>query len=507
MGYTVGSLERTRAKYATDFWGFTNDLLSYHGINRHPFADFHKQVISTIMGSRHSLIILPRGHLKTTLSDSYVLWKLLIEPKRFEAVRASSTLGQSKKQLGFVQDMLENTPWLKPLVPEDRNTTWNKTFLKTNTMNTYEIKPFNDSSRGAQPDLLIYDDILRDADIKPTDVIDIFWNIFFPMGQTKRCKHVVVGTPMSVDDLFNDIGKKSTEPGSEWSVLRLAAWNKNSDGERIPIWPSCFSIERLDQIKRDMGAHAFNREYLCNPLAEGSGFFHREMIMNASDDSMTFNYKTSGIVTIGCDFAMSESATADYNVFTVVDSISETIKRKVKFDGVEFEVEVHNPVVVKYIDRWRGPVGQANRIKELCEQYKATKAIVDASVFGQKFAQELRELGVSVDAQDFRPANRNQLLVNLRKLFECDDPKVSLPRLVIPTSQENFTFDKTKVLLNELSGFNETRTSSGAYSTIASNMSHDDTVFSLCLAVKDVQWNRSLPDEIIWDIPDKRQYI
>lgn len=502
MDFISGDLGRVNPRYFNDFWLFANDLLSFHKIKVYEFDAFHHDVINTILSNRYTLIILPRGHLKTTLLNTYALWRMLRETK-YELGLVSSTLDQTIKNLTFIQDMIETTPWMKHLVPEDRSYTWSKSKLTTTNGNTCTVLPFKPSARGAHPNELLYDDIMREKDIDMDEIKDTFWHIFFPMGQTKNCKHTVVGTPISAEDLFVEIQDKVAK-GSPWRVLRRQAIEANDEGKEVPLWSSRFSLEELSEIKDDMGTYRFNREFLCDPLAAGAGFFPPEMILNATEDDLTFNYQTQGVVAIGADFAMSESASGDYNCFTVIDSINGTVKRDMEFNGEKVTVEVENPVVIKYIDRWKGPTGQARRLKELSDTYKATKVIVDISTFGQKFAQELRELGVSVDGQDFRPANRSQLLVNLRRLFESDDIQRPVPRMIIPSSQENFTYDKTKHLIKELSGFRETKTKAGSM-TLASNLAHDDTVMSLALAVKDVAFLRSIPTKLVWEIDELQE--
>jgi len=317
------------------------------------------------------------------------------------------------------------------------------------------------------------------------------------MGQTKRSKHIVVGTPISADDLFAEIEQKAKK-SSRWVVYKKPAIVEEN-GKQVPAWKERFSIEELMELKQDMGNYDFNREYLCNPLAPGSGFFEREMVLNAQDDELGFSYNTKGTVTIGADFAMSESKTGDYNVFTVVDSVNGKMKRKFDFGEGEVELEVENPVVIKKIERYKGATGQVQRLLDLYKTYRASKIILDVSSFGTRFAQELRDKGVNVDAQDFRPANRSQLLVNLRRLFESDDPTVKPPRIVIPYSNKDGTRMVTEELCKELSGFDETKTK-GGFKTIASKLAHDDMVFSLSLAVKDVVYTKSVPNKLIWII-------
>jgi len=312
------TLEITSQKsyqYYNDFILFATDLLTYHGEMVYDFSKVHTEVINHILSNRYALVVLPRGHLKTTILNCYALWRLFRE-KNYQLLLVSSTLDQSMGNLAWVQKMVETTPWLKSLAPTNKSVSWNKSQITTSNNNLCYVKPFNPSARGKHPNEVLYDDILREADVSMEEIKNIFWAVFFPMGQTKNCKHLIVGTPITATDLFVEIEDKSKKENSIWKVMKRAAI---VDGK--PLWDKRFTLKELDDIKEDMGLYRFNREFLCDPAAEGSGFYPSEFVLNATDDQLQFNYNTTGTITIGADFAMSESASGDYNCFIVTDII------------------------------------------------------------------------------------------------------------------------------------------------------------------------------------------
>jgi len=485
----MDSQTQLKPEYYTDFVKFATDLLEYNEIKKYEFGDIHKEIAGIIKRetNRYRAIVLPVGHLKTTwVSICYPIWRLVRESK-YEICLVSATLSLSKKNMGDIQRLILDTPWLEYLAPKNREDTWSTGHIRTTNGNNLYIKAFKPSAVGIHPNEIIYDDILRDSDISMETIKDTFWHIFFPRGQTKQCKHTIIGTPMSADDLFTDIEKEATK--GRWIYIKRPAIIYDEKGNRKPLWKERYTLEELDSIKDQMTGYRFAREYMCNPMAEGQGFFPTEMILNCTDDNLAFSYKTDGQTIIGADFAMSESATGDYNVFTVIEYSSKPVMRKMKYKNTEHLVKIEKPIIIKKIERYKGATGQVRRLIELQKQYQANKIILDSSAFGNRFAQELRENGVSVDAQDFRPSNRTQLLINLRRVIESDDPITDPPRLIIPTSEKDSTYIYTKVLLKELSGFNQTKTQAG-YETIASSQEHDDTVMSLALAVKDAVTTR-----------------
>jgi len=478
-------------KIREDFLAFCEHVLELN------LSDFHKQIarIPTNKNNRYILIVLPVGHLKTTLfSKAYAMWRLLRE-SGIEIVLTSSSERQSMKILGEVQDELETNPFLKHLVPKDRTTAWNKSTLTTSNRNKYYIVPFNSSARGIQPHIIIYDDLLRETDVSMDKIKDIFWGIFFPRGQTNYCQHIVVGTPQTGDDLYVEIEEKKS---LGWITVRKPAIKTSPEGKWLePLWPERFTLDELRNIKKNMGEYRFKREYLCNPLSSGASLYPPDLLASCCDPNLSFSYETKGTVYIGCDFAISTAATGDYNVYTVVDVIKGSYIRKVSIKGVEHEVEVKDPVIIRHIERYRGATGHAQRLKQLWETYKPVKVICDVSSFGSKIVEDVKQYGVVVESQDFLRGPRNDLLIGLRRLIETDDPLLSPPRLVIPTSQKDDTFRLTSRLIKELGSIEQTKTKAGI-STFSSSLDHDDMVMSLAMSVKDAFRQRSLLGNLIY---------
>ncbi len=473
-------------KIREDFGAFCEHVLGLQ------LSDFHKELIKlpVNINNRYICIVLPVGHLKTTLfSKAYAMWRLLRESD-VKIVLVSSSERQSMKILNEVQTEIETNPFLKHLVPSDRSVAWNKSTITTTNHNKYFIVPFNSSARGIQPHFIIYDDLLRETDISMDKIKDIFWGIFFPRGQTNYCQHIVIGTPQSGDDLYAEIEEKEKK-GEGWITVRKPAVEISPEGKWIkPLWKERFTLEELKNIKNNMGEYRFKREYLCNPLSSGSSLYPNNLLASCCDSNLSFTYQTKGTVYIGCDFAISTSSTGDYNVYTVVDVIKGEYKRKIDIKGVEHTVTVKDPVIIRHIERYRGASGHAERIKQLWETYKPVKVICDVSTFGTKIVEDIKQYGIAVESQDFSRASRNDLLIGLRRLIETEDPLLSPPRLVIPTSQKDNTFEVTSRLIKELRSIEQTKTRSGI-ATFSSNLDHDDMVMSLAMAVKNAFRQRS----------------
>jgi len=450
-----------------DFVFFCEKVLDYE------MTEYHREIASLPMSHRYLCILVPRGHSKTSLfSIAYPMWRLFRE-KDIEICLVSSSLDQSKKIFAKVQYILETNPFFASLLPKDRFTSWNKDQITTSNHNLYYVKPFTSSGRGAQPHYIIYDDLLRDVEDMST-AKETFWSVFFLAGQAVNCQHIVVGTPISLDDLYAEIEQHPSKKKS-WLLVKKKAVREDDKGNWVEsLWETRFSLERLREIKESIGSYRFEREMMCRPTAVGEVLFPQEMIMNCLDYNLEFSDEVQGVPCIGADFAMSEQASGDFNSFIVIDdAVSTTYKKKTD----EGTIDVPNPVFVRHITRYKGSMGQTERIGRLRNTYKNSKIVGDISGVGAKFIKELRENYFWVDAQDFQPAKRNMILMNLRTLIEKN-------RLIIPSGPESEHL--SNILIRELGGFRLVEDSHTKHQSWKTNLDHDDTVFALAMAVKDV---------------------
>ena len=463
-------------KCISDFPFFVEKVLGYN------LADFHLEQIDLMLRHRYTCVITPVSHGKTTLfSVSLPLW-LLWKEKDFNICLVSSTEEQAQRALGIIQKTIETNPFLKHLVPSAKTVKWGSSYIHTTNGSKCYTKPFSDSARGIQPDLIVYDDLLRSRDVNMDLIKEIFWSVFIPRGQARGCKHVVVGTPQSDDDLLTDIEKDHTEM---WATVRKAAVITNERGDWIkPLWPAVFSLKQLDDLKKAVGLYRFNREFMCQPSGLEGGLFPPDMIAGSCDDDLGFSYKIEGDSFVGGDFAMSKSSTGDFTVITAVDSLSGNHMINGR--------EIVDPIIIKHMTRNKGGnrIWNNTKLNWYNKTFLPQKMVLDGTTFGAVFVNDLQADGIFAISQGFRPDQRNKLLLNLRRLMEDG-------RIVIPTKEdEQFTFGVTKHLLSELKGFEEKKTP-GGLKTFKTNKKHDDSVMSLAMAVSQIVEMRPMLDSFI----------
>jgi len=414
-------------------------------------APFHLEWITLLDKHDKLIIAAPRGHGKTTIFGfAYPLW-LLWKHKQIQILITSSNYAQAKEILDNLRNEIETNELLAELIP--KKGTWSKDMITTSTRSKVIVKAYNPNIKGYHVNYVLCDEISEYKDKS------VFFDVIMPTILKKKGKIVGIGTPVSFHDLLMELSNNK-----QFTFRKYSAIIKTESGEK-PLWEESFSLEDLYTQKAAMGALAFQRQYMCEPVALESSLFPPNLVLEAIDENTSYSSTRKGTVYIGADLAISSAG--DYSVFTVVDSTP---------DGI----------IVRKIERYRGlPIhAQVDKLMNLYETYKPATILVDISQFGHVVLEELREKGAYVEGIDFVPKNRNSMLIVLRQVLENQD-------LVIPAKgiTERQLAD---ILFEELTGFVVTKTPSGS-ETYQSTTAHDDMVMSLAMAVSKAKKHKGAP--------------
>lgn len=467
------------ARVLSDFPTYCNE------IKHLPLPQFHVDSVNLIVKNRYCLVEFPVGHFKTTTyTQNYGEWRA-IGQKNQDICLVSSSLDQSIGFLDKIKTDFEAYPFLNQFVPKDASSTWKSDKLKLVNGSVIYVKPFNASARGIQTDWLIFDDILRDDKISDEDTIDIFYSIFFERVQLKKGQILIVGTPQSETDLYQTLKRRPN-----WVCLKHHALQYDSNGNPCgTLLPEKFTIERLLEIKEEIGERRFNREYQCETMSDTERVIPMNQINNAVDNHLDFDLKTGGRVFIGADLAMSASPKGDFSVFIVVDFVPTFTKTTDIVGGGTVTEVVKNAIVVKKMVREKGlqPSQQTSMLEQLALLYHPERIIVDESQWGVTVIQELRNKGYPAIGEGFHPKNRDRLITQLIMRFNTGN-------VVLPHSTNSNYY--TDILIGELSRLTMLRTPRGSTS-YGTRSGHDDSIIALSLATSQIQVSSSLMKSII----------
>jgi hypothetical protein len=262
---------------------------------------------------------------------------------------------------------------------------------------------------------------------------------------------MVVGTPFTPTDLYTEL-----ESREGYLVETFPAILENGEA----LWPERWSLDALDERRKDMPAIAFTREYLCEPIDDLSSLFPSVIMQAARDSDLILQVRANGEEDdqyfIGWDPAISSDRQADYTVMAVVRrpaAASETLElvHVIRRKGMDFR-------------------SQITEIQRLNSKFQPDVIELEANHFQRVFATELRaDTDLPIKTFISTKQKRESLLMSLVLRFEREQMR-------LPFGDEN-SRDMTMALEHELLMFGMSK--KGRLESIAR---HDDFAIALALA-------------------------
>ena len=212
--------------------------------------------------------VAPRYHIKTTIMLGYIAWKLYrLEHEYnewlFIGYRRDLAAYHLKKLKRYIRAIPEFIPY------EDMTSADSILHFKYKGREfVCEPEGILTSNRGRHPNGMIVDDILKDPDnlmdISQLKKIQTLFLEEFEQMPKEECH--VVGTPQDKNDIFAKL-----ETMDEYYSMRWKAVYSWKEGK--VLWPEMYSIEYMQQKRRDIGDKAFNKEYQCAPVRGEEMYF------------------------------------------------------------------------------------------------------------------------------------------------------------------------------------------------------------------------------------------
>jgi len=415
--------------------------------------DYHMEWFYSIHNKKRTVIAAPRGHGKTEiLGVAYPLWICLFNQFK-EILIVANTLEQSGKILTIIKETIRQNELLSNLLPVDADAKWSMSEIHLSTRCKIYCKPNNENARGVHVDYVILDEVSLFKDKS------VFARIISPTAQTKNGNICAIGTPMTEFDLLSDL-----QNNPEFESLVYKAEYVDEKGKRHALWPEVFSLEKLDQIKKEIGEDAYNKEYLVTPIPKETQLFKNQKIHECVQWELGFMEPEFGkTYFLGADFAISSESHADFTVFTIIE----------KTDDDKY--------IIRYMERLKGmpPKTQEAKLIALNQKWKLKRMNLDESNFGKIIVQNLIDDFLPIVGTPFDAQTRNQLLAFLQRIVENN-------QLVIPRGNgAGICHYLTGILIEELSKFGyESDIENPTVVKLKSFGAHDDTVISLALACK-----------------------
>lgn len=338
--------------------GFTGSCLTHTFDDPQPIPQFHRELWKLCCGSsKYVAVAAPRGHAKSTaVTLSYVLATALFREHTYIII-ISDTESQSTEFLNDIKMQLIENEDIRDLFGVGK-------FIKDSETNIIvemdDGHKFRIMAKGAgqrirgrkwrnkRPDLIVVDDLEDDEAVENKErrakLYGWFTNAVIP-ALSDSGKIRVVGTILHMDSVLEKLLNKKS-----WRTRRYAA--HNADFSEI-LWPEKFPKERLEAIREsfveDGNPSGYSQEYLNHPIDESTAYFRRDDFQFYNPDiikNKNLTYYTAA------DFAISQSAKADYTVLctVAVDSDNKLYVvdvRRGRWDAREIIDEMFN-VQIKY---------------------------------------------------------------------------------------------------------------------------------------------------------------
>lgn len=462
----------------TDFEFFCNNVL-YDLFKQEDggFKDYMKEWFELTQTRDRILILAPSGFAKTTvLAVAVPIW-LAFNNKSLQIMVVSNTMPQARRVLSIIKSTIENNPLLSELRPTDHRETWSANIIMTTTRCRIFTRPFSENVKGERVDFTIMDEV--DSYKKP----EIFFDYIIPR-LNPRGKIFLITTPEIVG-LVSMIKERDVE--GRYAIKTYTAiiqkrtvgkkdleWDRKWENAK-PIWPERFTVDKLKQLSKEMGNQYFEKNYMCNILAEGeNAIYTAASIQDAKNFTIGFTElsEEDEEIYIGVDLATATGPRADYDVYVVV------VRRGDKALIKHAEIHRGIPVSVK-----------VQKLEALHNKYKSHMIICDKSGIGVSVIEELRMKGIPTEAQEFSPNERMSILTNLKNLLDNR-------KLVVPKNKEDLLAVKfANTLEVELLSFKEKKSDTSGTRYVSTGV-HDDTVMALAMAVKKIRQHRMVRDYI-----------
>lgn len=392
-------------------------------------------------------------HNSELVSVGFIIHLLLTQGSNktqpFQICLVSSTDDQTVKLFQRIKNYIEGTPCLREvLYPNNiHSAKWNEREIITKN-NVHLIgRNMGSAIRGLHVNVVVLDDILSDEISNINGAKEVFYGIIFPIVQTKKGRMIVVGTPISFDDLFADLWDEEKFP----NAIRGFYPARKPDGS--PMWSTHFSDEKLLEIENNMGPIKWSREYMLKPIGAGSMLFDENLVLASIDSNCKFTDKNDSTqYFLGCDFALSSEKSADFSAFVVI------------------EKNVGKPLRV--VDIWHkkgvSAEEQIEIIKKLHLQYNFSKIVAE------KMGLSYGIVG-SLETDSFTRSVVEGFVTTTKTKEDI------LSRLHVLMKNKGLRFDDDKDLIGELLTFGVKKKRDGSQ-TYESLGKHDDLVMALAMA-------------------------
>lgn len=467
-------------------------------------GDFYVAMSETLAGQKRLGVQAARDTGKSAFfSYAFAIWMAWKYPGSLGYI-FSSTFGLACDLLAIIKDgnrqidpitgeemglyPLADIPELAHLVDE-KNCAWAKNEIELTNGAKIRARGWErGATRGPHPLWVVCDDVLKESSLWSAlerEKATMFLRTAVTNMVLRGGWLIVVGTPFHEEDLYGWVRKNKAYkflkfPGIMEFREKSPFYDKKLGGgiQYRALVPDRHTVAELEAKKEEIGAVAFAREILCEPITDDLTLFPRHLF---AGDVMSHHcpwqpsllqcHALGWETYMGVDIAESADVGADYFVITVI---------ALDHHGNRF-------IIDSYRDKGVGFQAQLTKIKDMAVQYRPVLIYVEANAMQRVWSEEL----IRTTALPIKPFhvgnNKNRLSVgvpSLRVLLENEKLRLSrsTPEAIAATD----------IYIGELRRFGWFQ------GKLQGAGSHDDCVMSLWIAIeatRDAAFKYYMPDQ------------
>lgn len=281
----------------SDFWEFTVEVLGQTNL-----MPFHQQLCNFTQKNmdKKRLILLPRGHLKSTIvTVGYTLWRLAQDPG-LRILIANATAPMAEAFLRQIKANMQRNEHFIELFGNyyDKSEKWSDVAIRLKTIKSHESKENTITAFGIggnlvsqHYDIMIFDDLVNRDNIhtaeRMQDVMTFYKDAQDLVDDPMKTEQLMIGTRWHEADLYGHILDPNNPEHEEWTVMKREAVEgdyeiQKADSGRYQIvggtvlYPTKYPREAHNKLLNAKGITEYSAQYLNDPVPSDQATFRHE---------------------------------------------------------------------------------------------------------------------------------------------------------------------------------------------------------------------------------------
>ncbi len=392
-------LEQLKQQALNDFYFFSKGILEFEDISIQP----HKRLCDFLQSCyKHSstriLVLMPRGWFKTTVCTvSYPLWLTLHNPNlRFLLI--SEREDNAIHYLSLIRQLIEKRYLLRVFlgledgtasINEDSRTKLTLPRSRISKEGTFEVVGVGGTVVGRHYDYLIKDDIVGPQSANDSQATEaaLRWHKFSYSLLESPSKNVdmIVGVRWGRGDFYEHILNQGS-----YETFILGAYDEKGKS----TFPSRFSEETLERIRREQGPEIFGAQYKLECIDVESALFKREWLRRVEIDKSELEKM---YIVMAVDPALSTKDSRDPTAISVVGKAKDTYYI---LDAQAKRLSISSLIP---------------HLLSLHEKWKPHRIVVESTAFQRLLAHDLRleaeRRALDIHIVEFVPSKKKKLRI------------------------------------------------------------------------------------------------